>query len=392
MVFWYVYYLFAVTILFMMYAWPKSTRELKYAYISVLWLIASFRYMYGDDYEMYVSLFEAGDISNVLVMAPSIEPTFQYMVQLYNEIGLSAQCLFLTYATVILFFFYKGCQAFFSDSKSQLMLLLLYATTTLTGGYFFGLNGIRQAAAISILFWGSRFLLSSEWLKFASVFILAFCFHYSAVFFLPAIFLVKKKIPYVYALGGMAAALVCTLSGMSAQIFLRLLSFAVSLSDAYNRYENQIDMLDISTEFPPSTVFACMIYLTILVLIYCKRIKLDTRSEIFIYNATTVYILLRSFTSFGVEGANLAANLHRIEVYYLFSFLLFIIYFLQKIFHDKRSMEIGFLTVWILVFAYVNLHAFAIGVNDPKKVVPPSVLTDRIEDQFNFSLLNPYVW
>ena len=55
-------------------------------------------------------------------------------------------------------------------------------------------------------------------------------------------------------------------------------------------------------------------------------------------------------------------------------------------------MEIGFLTVWILVFAYVNLHAFAIGVNDPKKVVPPSVITDRIEDQFNFSLLNPYVW
>ncbi len=392
MVFWYGYYLFAGAILFMMYVWPKSTREWKYAYISVLWLIASFRYMYGDDYEMYVSLFEAGDIPNVLAMAPSIEPTFQYMVQLYNEIGLSAQCLFLTYATVILFFFYKGCQAYFSDSKSQLMLLLLYATTTLTGGYFFGLNGIRQAAAISILFWGSQFLLSNEWLKFVSTFILAFCFHYSAVFFLPVVFLVKKKIPYVCALGGMAAALACTLSGMSAQIFLRLLSLAVSLSDAYNRYENQIDMLDISTEFPPSTAFVCVIYITILVMVYCKRIKIDTRFEIFIYNATTVYILLRSLTSFGVEGANLAANLHRVEIYYLFPFLLFIVYFLQKVFREKRSMKMGFLAVWILVFAYVNLHTFAVGANDPKKVVPPSVITDSIEDQFNFSLLNPYVW
>lgn len=392
MIFWYGYYLFIAVLVISSYLFPRFTREMKYLFLILLWGIASFRYMYGADYGMYEMLYEARDVSGVLSMAPSIEPTFLYMVQIYNDLGLEAQFLFLTYASIILVFFYKGCVSWFPDSRKQLTLLILYATATLTGGYFFGLNGIRQSAAISILFWGTHFLLYRERIKFFLAFLIAFLFHYSSVFFLPACLMMRRKIPYSYAIGLVCASLISTLSGISEKVFLQLLTIAVGFSNAYGRYEDQLTLLNFSGGFPSSTLFVFLSYMALLALIRWKHIRLDDRKGTFLYNASTIYVTFRCLTSFGLEGANLAGVLHRVEIYYLFFFFAFITYLLWENFIQCQSVILAVMIGWIAIFGYVNLSAFSADVNDPLKNVPPSVVSGNIKDQFNFSLFKPYYW
>lgn len=82
--FWIGYYLFSLAALLFTIFSPKYTKVVLAIYLFSIWFIGAFRYMYGADYYMYELLFESGNADAVLFSAPSIEPTFYMMVDLYN--------------------------------------------------------------------------------------------------------------------------------------------------------------------------------------------------------------------------------------------------------------------------------------------------------------------
>lgn len=381
--FWIGYYLFSLAALLFTIFSPKYTKVVLAIYLFSIWFIGAFRYMYGADYYMYELLFESGNADAVLFSAPSIEPTFYMMVDLYNELGLSYQAMFVTYETIILFFFYKGLDVFFQTGRQRLMMTLLYATTTLTGGYFFGLNGMRQAAAMSILFFASKYVLSHDLKRFIIFFTISVLFHYSAVLFFPIYFLSRKKIPSTCAIIGVLLSFCLTITGVTQRIFFSVVS---TLATIYGKYEGQIDLLNVDAgTFPPSSLFTLIVFLFILFLYYRDKIfnKDDCEISTYLYNASVVYVCFRTLMSFVVEGSNVAAIIHRFEIYFLFLFFAFIVYVLRV---RRLYLQVGFLIVWILVFGIVNLKSFYNGIYDPLITIPPSVATDKVEDQFNFEL------
>lgn len=137
----------------------------------------------GTDYENYSMIYDS--------YTHYLEVGFQYIVLWLNNQGLPSYTMFLAFAVITYSFIFAGLYKLDNIEKFPTAFLISVGTLS------FICNGIRQAAAVAIFFFASRFIISRKWYIYFPLILFAFLFHKSILICLPLYFLkdfyVSKK-------------------------------------------------------------------------------------------------------------------------------------------------------------------------------------------------------
>lgn len=147
--------------------------------------IVGFRYEVGVDWEGYKTDFEFIKARPHLHFTDQyMEPGFFYINKIIADWGLSYEWMFFTVALLTWYFF------FISVPKYLLPLFIFFL---FVDEYFFwGMNGVRQFAAMSIWLVAIKYIINKNLLKYILLMVIASLFHRSALILLPFYF-----IPYI---------------------------------------------------------------------------------------------------------------------------------------------------------------------------------------------------
>jgi hypothetical protein len=180
----------------LLFALSKKSIFVYFSIISLI-LFAGLRYNVGVDYGAYVkiySLIERNIAFEGMVGVPS-EKGYVLLVKLLLVLGAEQQLLFLIFAIITQIFTYKFIK---HNSINIVYSILIY----LCLGPFFlgGLNLIRQAAAVALFAYITKYIISKNFFKyFIYIIIGTLFFHTSLILMLPFYFFLninysKKKI------------------------------------------------------------------------------------------------------------------------------------------------------------------------------------------------------
>lgn len=181
MEFWIVYSLICLLFYLVEFFIPEMYKKyFQIIFVAFLIVISGFRYEIGSDYNVYADLF----YGNGLVA----EASFNWIIDFLNWCGFDYQMLFFTYSALTMIFIYLGCRYYGGNTN---YLLCLYALIPMF--YWNSFSIIRQALAVSILFWSSKFLIDKNNKKFICGVLLAVFFHYASIVFIISYYFVKKE-------------------------------------------------------------------------------------------------------------------------------------------------------------------------------------------------------
>lgn len=214
-----------IVLLFVVYFLSKQYRRNDHALFLLFVFMSLFiglRKDVGTDYENYSMIYDS--------YTHFLEVGFQYIVLWLNSYGLPPYTLFLTFAVITYGFIFAGIYRLDNIEKFPTAFLLSVNTMS------FICNGIRQAAAVAIFFFASRFIISRKWYIYFPLILFAFLFHKSILICLPLYFLrdfyLSKK---TYVILYLVSFIVVT---MDSQFIMR--SFMPLLEDN-ERYVNYMN-------------------------------------------------------------------------------------------------------------------------------------------------------
>lgn len=147
----------------------------------ILSIIIGGRYNVGTDWPQYFDYYRFIHTYYSLntILEKSLEPGFLLLGFVCNGLGLSSSGYFFVIALLIFLLIYGGI-------KDRPFLYSWVAIFFMTQFHTVSINVIRQAIAISIFLFSTRYI-SNNLLKLAVCICLAFSFHYSSVIFLLAL-------------------------------------------------------------------------------------------------------------------------------------------------------------------------------------------------------------
>lgn len=146
-----------------------------------LFLISALRSGVGADFENYETIFNNIDYFT----ADRIEPGFLWINKFLSYLGFPAQSIFVVMAFIVAYFVVLASRKVRRPEQLVLAYCLLF--------YLDSLNIIRQAAATAILLYAILCLIDRENKRFLLFVLLATSLHYSAILFLPIIFVNNIK-------------------------------------------------------------------------------------------------------------------------------------------------------------------------------------------------------
>lgn len=286
---------------------PVHQKYITFVYVFFIWFIGAFRKDIGTDYSTYEYMYDIWPYMEHLYFLDKREPMFSFIVTLLHEFDFHSQMLFVVYESIIVLFLYLGVKRYLWNSFGILTFMLLYAVFPTEGGYWWNLNCIRQAAAMSIAFYGSCFLEKKEYLIFLILLILACIFHYSAIIFL-FLFFLNKRISFKFVLLLLALGFVFNATGITARIVMDCAAMATNFVGKY-----EYDVLTATSGTASFSITAvCFSFLYIASVCYLRQ-----NIPILIMNGASIYILLRVYMSFGIEDSIFRYVVHRFEAYFV---------------------------------------------------------------------------
>lgn len=369
-------------------------------YVFLLWLIASFRYMIGTDYFMYMDYY----IRDVFI---SVWDHGEGMVEIANllitivlkDLHLGSQMYFLIYETVILFFFYKGAKFYSTNSYMLMLSMLLYVVICMPGTYFWSMNGIRQAAAISICFWGSHFWYTRKYIKMIFSFLFAFTFHMTTpimviIFLVTVCILQHFKLSFNRICLAILLLYFCTLSGLSARFLFFALENLPEYGDKYGAYLTMVGQ-NVTPTFGLLTII-CVLFLLIS-RDYFREIRRKEgcflRKEI--YYLSTTFLFIRILTSFKMNVQNaevismLESMIHRVDAYFVPFFIIAIASWLTWLYSMHDKLKLKPLIVTMLIISIFSMHSIRqIIITDDSITNSMNPSAGNIHYEMRFDLFN----
>jgi len=388
MEFWWIFFGISVFTLPIVYLLPEKYRDLGvYSYLIFVILVSGFRDNIGTDfgaYQEFFTLYGSHEFFYAMDANAQLEPAIAFLIPLLERLGGTSQSFFMLYAIITLVGFYYGARNFFRGNHLGILLvLLLYITYNSTGGFWWGMNGVRQAAAMSIVFAFSSCLYRGEKKKFILAVCLASLFHYSSLVFLPAFFLcqINFRKKWVLVLLGLSVALMLT--DLSKDMVLGVLSFGLEI---LGRYEGALLLI---TEGSKSFSYMSFIYVAMYLFAFYTVRDITGRREQTFFNMATVFIVMRILTSFSLGGESIQYILHRFEVYYL---PFFFVFFTEALTLTARRFKPE-ICGWILVSFFIAAMSFLNVINIARVggirdyPLEPSDMVINVEYQPNFKLV-----
>src|SRR5699024_4696704 len=275
----------------------------------------------GSDVAGYLKVFEWAKYADFRVLIDHRHElgylVFNKMILLFTT---NNQLFLATIAAITVFsvgyFIYK-------NSKSPFLSYYLYITL---GFYTFIFSGLRQAIAFSIIFFSYKYIKEKKLFKFLSTVILASLFHKSALVFIIAYFVSKKKITTPYIIGYFFTL---------GFVFV----FRVKIMQLINNlFYEDYPVIDGSA----FSILVVALIVVILSLIFVKNVKLTNPNAIIHYN-------LVMFSVFIIILASTSTNVLRVANYFYYYIILLIPDVLISI-KEKKFYVIAYLLVLILAF------------------------------------------
>jgi hypothetical protein len=158
------------------------------AALGILVIFSGLRGTMTPDMERYAFIY-----NQPLSPSSGVEPSFFLLARLLRAMGFDYHALFFAYTLITLLFTYLGIRNYTSHVTLSLLLYVLLP------GYFLNLFvEMRELSAVAIAFYAMS-VLKRKHIKmrmplFLALMILAFCFHYSAVFCLATVLIAYKFI------------------------------------------------------------------------------------------------------------------------------------------------------------------------------------------------------
>lgn len=382
MFFWVGFYGLSVIAVFA--AFYVKENQLKYItslYAFLIFFVSAFRYMIGSDYDAYTEIYATSITSVDELFEFGHEPLFDMLILTLNELGFSAQMLFVVMSGITIYFIYYGVRAHLSSERSILLVLVLYTTFFTAGGYWSCFNLIRQAAAMSILVYAARYIVNNSFLKFLCSILLAMGFHYSAIIFLPFYWIAKIKISPRSMMIGTIFSLLITVTGVSVKLFLLFIPF---FSELYGKYLSAA--LNVTAGVSGFSFMTIGLYLMFCVClyVYSRNTAVDKLTML-----AFSYMVLRILFSISVEG-NPAITLiiHRFEIYFLLFYLIFLVRGVEAAVQQNYGRPFLCCSMMLLsaVFSFLMIYQLYQGANDPINQMLPSLSAGNYRYEFNFRL------
>ena len=387
MEFWWVFFGISVFIIPFVYLLPAKYKDIGvYTYLLFVILVSGFRDNIGTDfgaYQDFFTMYGSHEFFYAMEANAQLEPAIAFLIPLLERLGGAYQSFFILYAIITFVGFYYGAKNFFRGNYLGILLvLLLYITYNSTGGFWWGMNGVRQAAAMSIVFGFSSCLYMGEQKKFILAVCVASLFHYSSLVFLPAYFFCQISFRKKWVLFAVIFSSVLTLSGLSKDIVLGILSFGLGI---LGRYEGALLLI---TEGGKAFSYMSFIYMAMYLFAFYTVKDITGRREQTFFNMATVFIVMRILTSFSLGGESIQYILHRFEVYYL---PFFFVFFTEALTLTARRFKPE-ICGWILVSFFIAAMSFLNVINIARVggirdyPLEPSDMVINVEYQPNFKL------
>ncbi|WON76293.1 EpsG family protein [Serratia sp. UGAL515B_01] len=153
----------------------------------IIILFASIRFQTGYDWPVYEEHYNS--LSSGSVFSLSFEFGYEYIVRVFNYLGISFP-VFSFFITFIQVFLITKSIKFFFPKHSLLILATMYALPDFYLIPVFSL--MRQGMAVSLFFWGMSLYFSHKKKLSYMAFFLAVSFHYSTLSILLLVFLLFK--------------------------------------------------------------------------------------------------------------------------------------------------------------------------------------------------------
>ena len=150
-----------------------------------LFLVSALRTWTGTDWVTYYYNQTQDILSGV---GGYLEPFYRILMLFSMKILHSYQFSIATIAFAVIFFTWK---CFIRYSEQIAFSIFVFVTLAC---YYFSLNAMRQAVAIAIFCYASRFILERKHTKYFVCIFCAIMSHYSALIYIPMYFILNKKI------------------------------------------------------------------------------------------------------------------------------------------------------------------------------------------------------
>lgn len=327
MQFWSAFSVIGVISYFSQFFIPIRYRQVVPIAFSV-WLIfiSGFRYMIGFDYEGYIDLFYNVNIGDIY---PEI--SFILLSTFLRNLGFDYQAMFLVYAFFTIVFIYLGCRYWVNNT---MLAMLLYALIPYY--YWFSMNGIRQGLAISIVFWGTKYILNRNFTKYVAVVIIASFIHTSAIITIINYWIVFKRFTIQQHVLIVLASLFLFAINIIPDVFTGILTL---ISPDSIRYIMYVDALEESINIKMLLLNAIF---WLIILLASNKLK-DNKYNVFL-NMVTLSFIIACLLSF-------SQTLSRTRTYYDI-FIILGLAVLPNLFKDTRYRY----SLVLLLILYSTAH------------------------------------
>ncbi len=375
MIFWYILTISSIVVFIInLKLEAKIKKILVLGYLFVLWFLSAFRYMIGQDTYSYVMTYDSMGATFDVV---GKEPVFEFLVIFLNECGFSAQMLLLVYATIILIFIYKGVKFYFDDYCYVHLFLLLYYLHI--NCYQMSLTGIRQSAAISILFWGSQYIVKRELFKYLLVISLATINHYSAFAFVFLYWIPHSFFKWKWFGLSAIISIVALYIKMVPRMFVGIIN-VINIETSYANYATE--MLNDGKVLISFWNIAYIAIFLFVLLFYKYESK---QKEIYLYNVSLILILVSLLTSYKFSSVAVSDMIGRISYYLVPTFIAMLTKILMDTYIESKKVILIFIT--LLIYSCIYFFVLNSWMNDPVNAVSASLSAGNYNYEFNFNLL-----
>lgn len=309
--------------------------------IFLISVVVGFRYEVGVDWEGYKTMYESIKDSNYFEFSDqSMELGYFYINKIIAKLGLSYGWMFFTVALITWYFLF--------NSVPKLLLPLFIFFIFIDEYFFWGMNGVRQFAAISIWLIAIREIINKNLKKYILLILIASLFHLSVLILIPFYFIPYSKIKNKYF---WIALLFISLVIGSSDIFVNYVqSFTMYIGQKnkflglYLHYiESNKLLIDVETKAGLGFTFRILMNILIIAL---------STSVLNKYPKATIYFILFFI---GAVLFNLSYNIQllgRINNYFLvirsIVLAITVYFFWQK--SNNRILIIGFCLLYFTLF------------------------------------------
>ena len=300
-------------------------------------LVSGLRYYVGADYNIYKDIFNIINYGGTL---NTIEKGYLWLNRIVAHFSSDYQAIMLVTATIVTICYFVSIYLLSSDMFNSVLIWFLSLC------FFESMNTVRQSLAISLFFIGIWFMFKKKWWWYFLIILVAFCFHTSAIILIFLYWIVNRKSDikwHLWLLFGI----------MAVSRFVNQFILYLPLPDRYIKYFTNLTLF---TDFRFMD-FVISVLVWVLAWYFHRFVKPDQAEKYDLFLNLQFNAVLISILSGSVPMA------YRILQYFIYIPVFLIPEMLKASCStiNKRSIKLFFALAYTMQWAY---YVFAVGIID----------------------------